>query len=189
MSETTPSGPARRTDELPSGDEMVPIAFAPDAIRAHLLCALLNSRGVEANVVGEHTAAFGPLGGNASVSVQIRRADYASGVAVLDAFLSERAEDPSVPQPRRCLVCDYDLRGLELLGDVVCPECGINTGAASRVRQWIQLARPPRDSQRSADDAVQAIGVTLGRLVLWALMAAVLALLAWLAWFAVSARP
>lgn len=181
MSEPTPRESPGCAAEPSSDDEMVPIAFAPDGIRAHLLCALLNSRGVDARVVGEHTSAFGPLGGNASVSVQIRRADYASGVAALDAFLSERAADPAAPQLRRCLVCDYDLRGLEPSGDVICPECGINTGAASRVRQWIQLARPPQDAERSAETAVQAIGVTLGRLVLWGLVAAVLALITWLA--------
>lgn len=186
MSDPSPSEPARCADEPSSDNQMVPIAFAPDAIRAHLLCALLNSRGIEVSVVGEHTAAFGPLGGNAGVSVQIRRVDYSNGVAALDAFLRERAEDPSAPQLPRCLVCDYDLRGLPPSDDVVCPECGINTSAASRVRQWIQLARPPRDAEGSAQTTVEAIGVTLGRLVLWGLVAAVLAMLTWLA---VSAWP
>lgn len=181
MSERSPIEPERVAGEPSSDDEMVPIAFAPDPIGAHLLCALLNARDVDATVVGEHTAGYGPLGGNASVSVQVRQRDYAGAVAALDEFLSERARDPSTPQAQRCLVCDYDLRGLEPAGDVVCPECGINAVATSRVWKWVQLAQPPQNARRGADQTVQSIGVALGRIVLLGLIGAVLAMVASLA--------
>lgn len=167
-------------------DEMVPIAFAPDPICAHLLCALLNSRDVEAHVVGEHASVVGPLGGQSTVSVQVRRDDYARGVLELETLLKERSDDPTVPQPSRCVICDYDLRGLDLQREIVCPECGLSAGAyaASRMRQWVNLAprpRDPKDSVPTADDAFRAVGVTIGKVVLGGVIAAVLALLTWLA--------
>ncbi len=154
---------------------MVTLATAPDAARAHMLVSLLDSRGVDARVVGENTAGFGPIGGMAVVSVMVRLGDYTRGVEELKSFLVERepaghdsGEAEGAPNRRlpSCPACGYSMHGLG--GRTRCPECGVDQDALARVRHWVQLAPPPRElsGRRNAEHAFEASGALIGVLVL-----------------------
>lgn len=158
---------------------MAPLAFAPDAIRAHLLASILTSHDVEAWVVGEHTPALGQLGlASGSVGVFVRRGDYGRGVDALEAFMSDRREAGERMSPATCPICGYDLSGLGSASEVRCPECGVDANVFLRVKQWVQLAPPPVDNV--ASDPLETLGIGIGRLLLMAILVAGVAVAAWI---------
>lgn len=143
---------------------MVPLAQAPDAIRAHLLASLVESRGIETHVVGEHAAALGPYAGSGNATVLVRLVDFDRALAELKSFCAERDEQDraagvAARAHDRCPVCGYDLSGLD--DRARCPECGTDQDALARIRQWIQLAPRP-----AAPGSLERTGAKLGLAVL-----------------------
>lgn len=166
---------ARQQTEPSAGrdaDEPVPLAVVPHPIAGHLLCSVLESRGINAVVVGEHTATnvmfFSPVG---TATVQVRRDDYDPAVRYLaEAFEDAGRMDKGAPA--RCLACGYDMKGIE--GQERCPECGTAWSALAKLRNTIAIAPPPRAPGDAA--MVQRIGVGLAWPVVVVGIAAVIAI-------------
>ena len=132
---------------------LVPMASASSEMQAHLLVHTLAVAGVKAVVTEGNVSNLAPLANIAPARVMVRGADYDAGRAALEALIGRLNEDA----PRRCVVCGYDLAGLEVFPESgpTCPECGTNHASIDLTTRPFQIASPPVE----AGVFVRAIGV------------------------------
>src|SRR5688572_27565350 len=114
-------------------DQPVPVVLAPNDFEAQVIAHALNAEGIKAMVAGTHVQMLaGPGNPLAPVSVIVRRGERMEAISVLRRL---RAEAKGLPLPDgapihgvtesgACVVCGYDMTGLE--ATTVCPECGTN---------------------------------------------------------------
>jgi hypothetical protein len=116
----------------PDPAQPVPIVLAPNDFEAQVIAQALNAEGVLATVAGGHTQAiFGMALPFNPVNVMVRRDQRMEAIRVLRRIRAEAQGTPvpddlpirAIDEQGRCIVCTYDMSGLDTL---VCPECGTN---------------------------------------------------------------
>ena len=156
MSSSRLTEPNTPSPPVPPVDDAIPVAFLPSGITANIVASILNESGVHAVVVGEHAAAaFGPAGTATSISVLVARSKYEEAVAILHAAAQDRIERMKLDSARHCMVCGYDMQGLE--GKEKCPECGANFNQLYELSRVMTIAPPPR-ARTAAGDTASLVG-------------------------------
>lgn len=112
----------------------VELLRAPHEFAANVAATALESEGIQTRVVGLNDSLWGGMGSAFStVQVFVRRADRRRALATLRRLRAEAA-GVEMPAPEDeellgldpkglCVVCGYDMTGLER---ELCPECGTN---------------------------------------------------------------
>ena len=135
-------------------DILVPMASASNEMQAHLLLHTLAAAGVKAFVADGNANQLATLvlSGIVPARVMVRRADYAVGRAVLETLIAKLSE----AAPKHCVMCGYDLAGLEVSAQrgPTCPECGTDHTSIDLTTRPFHIAPPPVE----AGAIVRAIG-------------------------------
>lgn len=137
------------------------------AVNAHLIREVLESAGISAFVLGEHSAAhFEGLTNAVPVSIHVQRDDYDRAVDALHQRFEENSEQAGdgLVGGGHCPFCGYSLHGLQ--GQERCPECGGKVLKWEALRRSIVLAPPP-----------SMAGSIVPQAVVWIMAIAVLAAL------------
>lgn len=122
--------------------DLVPFCNTHAAVNAHLIREVLETAGISAFILGEHSAAhFEGLTNAAPVSIHVQRGDYDRAVDALHQRFEENAEEARDELAGHCPFCGYALHGLQ--GQERCPECGGKILKWEALRRSIVLAPPP----------------------------------------------
>lgn len=114
----------------PDPGQPVPAVHARNDFEAQVIAGALNRAGIRAVVAGSHGEAWaGPGNFLAPVTVLVRRAERPEALRLLRRLRAEaegRTIDDAAPMRAiddagRCVVCRYDMTGLD---ENICPECG-----------------------------------------------------------------
>ena len=131
-----------------AGQQLVPIAIAPNEMVAHMLQHVLDTHDIESVVFGGNAKSVLFWAVASQVRVETRQSNYERAREVLVSF-RERL-DASIPEQRlrgHCVVCGHD-RG-ELEADAHCPECGAQASVWKINEGQFEIA-PPLDERSSA---------------------------------------
>jgi hypothetical protein len=163
-----PAESATERAALSSPGGVVPVAYLTTPLAAHMVKFILEAGGVQAAVVGEHTAGLlAPLGPVVAVTVMVARDDYDAAVGVLTREILEPKSSTKNPRLPNCPACGYDLSGLESQG--TCPECGCDIRGFADLRRLITIAPPP-----TGGGALLKAGAIMGVLILMGVVVLIL---------------
>ncbi len=133
---------------------------------AHMIASVIEDAGIRVRVAGAETLGSMVLAGRQfSIEVLVFESDFERAHAIIEAIpTSARALDAE----GRCVLCRYDLSGIEA---PLCPECGQDLEQLGKRNRTFRLDPPPSDPVM-----IQKIGALVGSLTLIPLVVVILIL-------------